>query len=156
MTKQDPQESTEPTVDIATIQQELEDARTTLAKSQADYQNLVKRMEQERADVYFFSSQKILLAFLPAIDNLERALTTVPPDLEASEWKQGIESLYTQLQKQLEGMNVRAFTSVGEPVDENRHDVISQAPGPEHTVVQEFEKGYHMNDKIIRHAKVIV
>lgn len=60
------------------------------------------------------------------------------------------------MQKYLESQGVKSFNSVGEEVNPDRHDVMTQAPGPEGKIVQEFEKGYTIGDRVLRHAKVVV
>jgi molecular chaperone GrpE len=60
------------------------------------------------------------------------------------------------MQKYLESQGVKSFSSIGEEVNPDRHDVMTQAPGPEGKIVTEFEKGYLIGDRVLRHAKVVV
>ncbi|MDD2917160.1 MAG: nucleotide exchange factor GrpE [Candidatus Gracilibacteria bacterium] len=137
-------------------EEELERLRGSLSRAQADYSNLLKRVERDKTDMTSFITANIIKKFLPTVDNLERALATVPADIAEQKWTEGIRATLQGLGKQLETMGVRSFESVGHEVDTERHEVMSQAPGTEGIIVTEFEKGYTLHDRVIRHAKVIV
>lgn len=129
--------------------------KDALARSQADYQNLVMRGERDRADMVSFLSAKILLPLLSQIDTLERAI-------KLKEWVsddafvEGIRSLHAGFQKYLDAQGVKSFESIGQEVDPDKHDVMTQWPGEEGKIISEFEKGYMIGDRVLRHARVVV
>lgn len=134
---------------------ELARLRESLARSQADYQNLVMRGERDRHEMMSFLSAKLVMPLLSPVDNLERAVKLK----EWVEWDgfvDGVRSVLGSMQKYLESQGVTAFLSVWEEVDPTKHDVMTQGPGEEGKIVSEFEKGYMIGERVLRHAKVVV
>ncbi len=135
--------------------QKIADLQASLARSQADYQNLVMRSERDKADMIQFLSAKIILPLLTQIDNLERAV-------KLKEWIEGdtfvdwVRSVFGGFQKYLESQGVASFSSIGQEVDPDKHDVMTEMPWEAGKIIQEFEKGYILGQKVIRHAKVVV
>lgn len=129
--------------------------KDALARSQADYQNLVMRNERDKIEMMSYLSAKLVTPLLKEVDNLERAV-------KLKEWVtgdgfvDGVRSVLASMQKYLESQGVRAFSSVGEEVDPAKHDVMTQGPGPEGKITTEFEKWYMIGDRVLRHAKVVV
>jgi molecular chaperone GrpE len=141
---------------IYQAEDELEKLRGSLSRAQADYSNLLKRVERDKMEMTSYITSNIIKKFLPTVDNLERALSSVPADIAEQKWTEWIRATLQGLSKQLETMGVQVFESVGQEVDTEKHEVMSQAPGQEGIIVMEFEKGYMLHDRVIRHAKVIV
>ena len=135
--------------------QKIADLQAALARSQADYQNLVMRSERDKADMIQFLSGKIILPLLTQIDNLERAVK-LKEWTEGDTFVDGVRSVFSGFQKYLESQGVSAFISVGQEVDPDKHDVMTEMPWEAWKIVQEFEKGYILGQKVIRHAKVVV
>ena len=125
-----------------------------LARSQADYQNLVMRNERDKADMVHFLSAKILLPLLTQVDNLERAVK-LKDGIEGDAFVDGVRSVFSGFQKYLESQKVTAFESFGWEVDPDRHDVMTEMPGELGKIISEFEKGYLIGDRVLRHAKVV-
>lgn len=144
------------TNEIEKLNEEIATLKESLARKQADYQNFQARTERDKADTAFFLTQKIVTKFLPALDNLERLLEATPESERETAIYKWVESTYKSLQKEISAMWVESYTSLWEEVDPDKHDVMSQVPGEEGKIVNEFEKGYMMNGKVIRHAKVVV
>ena len=135
----------------------------TLARSQeiaaratADYQNLLKRSELERVEMSSYFTESFAKKLLPTLDNLDRVVSGTP--IKSQNWAvyEGVKNAAAGLLKVLEGLGVHAFTSLGAELDPSLHDALSQGPGPAGIVVSEFECGYKIKDKVIRHAKVVV
>lgn len=129
--------------------------RESLARSQADYQNLIMRVDRDKAEMVSFLSGKIINPLLTQVDNLERAVK-LKEWVEGDGFVDGVRSVLAWMQKYLESQGVKSFSSVGEEVDPARHDVMTQSPGPEGKIVTEFERGYLIGDRVLRHAKVVV
>lgn len=140
---------------IATLNRTIEDLRASLARSQADYQNLVMRNDRDKAEMVHFLSAKIFTPLLAQIDHLDRAVR-IKDGVEGDAFVDGVRNVAGGLAKYLESQGVMAFVSIGEEIDPDRHDVLSQADGPEGQIVREFEKWYTLGDRVLRHAKVIV
>lgn len=138
------------------LKEEVASLKESLVRKQADYQNFQARVERDKVEMTHFITQKILLKILPTVDNLERILAATPDTEKETALYKGLESTLKSLQKELTSMGVEAYSSLGEEVDPDRHDVMSQVPGEEGKIVNEFEKGYTMNGKVVRHAKVVV
>lgn len=141
---------------IYQAEEELERLRGSLSRAQADYSNLLKRVERDKSEMTSFLTASIIKKFLPTVDNLERALASVPADIAEQKWTDGIRATLQGLSRQLETMGVKSFDSIGQEADSERHEVMSQASGKEGIIITEFEKGYMLHDRVIRHAKVIV
>ncbi len=137
------------------LQDELKRLQEALARSQADYQNLLMRVERDKSEMVHFLSAKIILPLLSQVDNLERAVA-LKSGIEGDGFVDGIRSVLSGFEKYLESQGVKSFISLGEEVDSNRHDVMTQMPGEAGKILQEFEKGYMIGDRVLRHAKVVV
>jgi molecular chaperone GrpE len=129
--------------------------RDALARSQADYQNLLMRVERDKADMAFYLSSKILTPLLTQVDTLERAVR-LKDGVEGDSFIDGVRALHGNMIKFLESQGVRAFESIGSEVDPDKHDVMTEMSGEAGKIVQEFEKGYTLGDRVLRHAKVVV
>lgn len=142
--------------EISGAEEELEKLKWALSRAQADYANLLKRVDRDRVDMTAFITASVVKKMLPTVDNLERALLSVPEDIASHAWTDGIRATLQSLLKQLETLGVQPFVSIDQAVDTERHEVMSQMPGKSGMIISEFEKGYTLHDRVIRHAKVIV
>ncbi len=128
-----------------------------LQRVQADFDNFRRRTSQERADWSKYCSQRLATSLLPILDNFERALEAGGDDL--SSFKEGIELIYRQLKDALEKDGVKPMEVVGAEFDPNYHEAVMQGPSdeyPDNTVIQEFQKGYMLEDRVLRPAMVKV
>lgn len=127
-----------------------------LARLQADYDNFKKRTERDREEMVFFINSKTFTKVLPRVDDLERILQNTPEDLRWNTLYTWVEALYKALIRDIEWLGIKPFISKWQKVDPERHDVMTQVPGEEWIIVDEFEKWYMLGDRVIRHAKVVV
>ena len=125
-------------------------------RTQADLMNYRRRAEQEKEEVGRFGNTAILLSLLPILDDLERALTSIPDDLAKHSWADGIRLIERKLQANLEAQGVSQIKAFGEPFDPNLHEAMMQGKGKEGIVIEEIEKGYKLNNRLIRPSKVVV
>jgi molecular chaperone GrpE len=128
-----PVENTDPTTDddqLIALQKQVESLQSALARSQADYQNLVMRNERDKADMVHFLSVKIMLPLLTQYDHLERAIG-LKSGVEGDAFIDGIRAVASGFQKYLDSQKVTAFASIGATVDPDRHDVMTEMPGDE-------------------------
>jgi len=135
----------------------MEGWQDTLARITADFQNYKQRVERDKKDMIFFLKSDILKKVLPRIDDLDRILLNTPEDQQKWALFDGIISIKDKLISDLDKMWIKAFESKWEEVDPNKHDVMTTVPGQKTWIIfDEFEKGYMLDDKILRHAKVVV
>lgn len=147
--------------EIERIKAEAEAARDRLLRAAAEYDNLRKRLEREREEAMKYIAEQIVLDIIPILDNLERAIKSAKSDQNKNfdALLQGVEMIHKQMLNVLEKYGVSVIEAQGRPFDPRVHEAIMQIPSPDHpenTVVEEFEKGYMLHDKVIRPAKVIV
>ncbi len=135
-----------------------------LQRVQADFDNFRKRTLQEREEWAKYCSMRIATNLIPVLDNFERALCTADNDVnkrsdEVSKFLTGIALIYRQLKDVLEKEGVKTMDAVGKEFDPNLHEAVMQeanAEHPDNTVVEEFQKGYLLIDRVIRPAMVKV
>ncbi|MDP2090028.1 MAG: nucleotide exchange factor GrpE [Candidatus Gracilibacteria bacterium] len=128
-----------------------------LARTMADYENFKKRVERDKMDMIFFLKSDIFKKILPRLDDLERILKNTPDDMKIGVLYEGLVSLESKFQKDIENLGIKSFVSIGSTVDPDKHDVMTTVPGQlEGIIFDEFEKGYMLGDRVLRHAKVVV
>ena len=141
------------------LTEEREKAENYLAnwqRTQADFENYKRRSEQERQETARFANAQLMLSLLPALDDLERALETVTPQLASSGWVEGIRLIARKLQAGMETQGLSQIKALGEAFDPNFHEAAGYGQGEEGTVVQELQKGYMLHDRVLRPSTVIV
>jgi len=141
------------------LTEEREKSAASLAgwqRAQADLMNYRRRAEQEKEEIGRFGNTTIMLSLLPILDDLERALTSIPDDLAKHSWADGIRLIERKLQTNLEAQGLSQIKALGEPFDPNLHEAMMQGKGKEGIVVEEIEKGYKLNNRLIRPSKVVV
>jgi molecular chaperone GrpE len=139
--------------------QEAEENYTRLLRLAADMENLKKRQERERAELLQFANENLIKELLPVVDNLERALDH-GRQLEApAAFLEGIDLVYQGFLKALDRFGVTPIDSVGQPFDPAFHNAVMQeeAPdAPDSSVIKELQKGYLLNQRLLRPAMVVV
>lgn len=149
--------------DIELLKQALTEEREKSAanltgwqRAQADLMNYRRRAEQEKEEIGRFGNTAIMLSLLPVMDDLGRALTSIPDDLAEHSWVNGIRLIERKLKANLEAQGLSQIKALGEPFNPNLHEAMMQGKGKEGTVVEEIEKGYKLNDRLICPSKVVV
>ncbi len=148
------------------LQADLEKARgeadeylDSLKRLKAEFENFRKRMLREQSEFLKFAAQGVIGELLPVIDNFERALDQEDHGDQFDDYKKGMKLVYGQLFEALAKEGLSTVEPVGQPFDPNLHEAVMQeesAEYPEGTVVRVLERGYVLQDRIIRHAKVSV
>ncbi|MBR5687353.1 MAG: nucleotide exchange factor GrpE [Prevotella sp.] len=125
----------------------------------AEMENLRKRTIKEKAELILNGGEKTVKAILPVIDDMERALAN-SENADAATLKEGMELIYKKFLKTLEGLGVNPIDTTDKDFDVNFHEAIAMVPGmgddKKGKVIDCTEKGYTLNDKVIRYAKVAV
>ncbi|MDE6464627.1 MAG: nucleotide exchange factor GrpE [Muribaculaceae bacterium] len=150
----------------ARLQNELDEALRQVEKDKqdylmlmADFDNYRKRMLREKADLLKNAAERTLLGLLPIVDDFERGLAASTHE-DGEAMRKGMELIYNKLIKYLESNGVKAMESTGAPFDADLHEAIAAIPAPSEelkgVVIDTTQKGYMINDKVLRHAKVAV
>ena len=123
----------------------------------SEYENYRKRTNMEKADLIMNGGKEMIKAVLPVVDDMERALQAMD-DSEGS--KEGITLIYNKLMTILSQKGLKPIEAKGQKFDENLHEAVTQFPAAEESqkgcVVDVVEKGYYLNEKVLRYAKVVV
>lgn len=140
-------------------QQKSEDYLDLLRRTQADFINYKRRVDQEQNDGRVTAQVSVLDQILPVLDDLGRALQSAPPELVDQPWVQGILLVARRLMSVLERLGVRRFGEAGEKFDPRWHEALTiqpQSDMPEGTILQVTRPGYALGERVIRPAQVIV
>lgn len=128
-------------------------------RSQADIENMKKRFQREKEDWLKFSNESLIKELLPVMDNLEKAIAHSSDENSLDALREGVELTLKGLKTALEKAGLKEVKALGEPFDPNFHEAMCEQedqcadPG---TVLQEYQKGYLLNERLIRPSMVIV
>ncbi|OGO30400.1 MAG: nucleotide exchange factor GrpE [Chloroflexi bacterium RBG_16_56_11] len=125
-------------------------------RAQADFVNFKRRTEQERQDFNNYANANLILGILPVLDDLEMALKAVPPQYAGDDWVEGVRLIERKFRTSLEGQGVKPIKALGEHFDPHLHEALRQTRGKEGIILEEFQKGYMLHDKLLRPARVVV
>ncbi|BAU27174.1 molecular chaperone GrpE [Aneurinibacillus soli] len=148
-----------PEAQIAQLQAEKDEMYNKFLRTQADLQNFRTRVNKEKEQMLTYSSQRVIEALLPVVDNFERAMTASQGSGDAEALAQGVEMVFRQLQQVLEQEGVTTVAGVGSPFDPNMHQAVMQEESSEYesgVIIEEFQKGYKLKDRVIRPSMVKV
>jgi molecular chaperone GrpE len=123
----------------------------------AEFQNFKRRAAREKSDIHAYANEKIIGELLPVLDNFERALETKSDDVEG--YAKGMELIFTQLRTALEHAGLEEIPALGEEFDPNVHNAVMTEGSDEHEdnhISKVLQKGYKLNDKVIRPSMVAV
>ncbi len=142
------------------LKQELEELNDKYVRLMAEFDNFRRRTLNEKADIIKNAGEKILLELLPIIDDFERAIKANEKIDDAEHLKEGFMLIYDKFVKMLKKQGVSEIEALDKDFDPELHDALTKIPvdDPEKKdkVVDVVEKGYYLNDKILRHSKVVV
>ena len=164
---QAPPEDTEEELDeLAALGRELKEARAKEAeyldgwqRARAELANARKRFQREQQQAYANAQADILIRLLPAVDDFERAMETLPDNLLGLTWIEGVMLIQRKLALLLEQAGVSAIDAVGQEFNPFSHEAVTHEPSgdiPEGQVISELQKGYRMGDRVLRPSMVRV
>jgi molecular chaperone GrpE len=160
--KNDKSEANEDMVEekIVEIERTLDATRDQLLRRTAELENMRRRHQQEREQLIFDANKRLIIDLLGIIDDLERTIEHASEsDDRSSSMMQGVELVYKNFLKTLERYGVHPMQTLGEPFDPMKHDALLEEPRDDVApgmVTREIQRGYLLNDNILRHAKVFV
>lgn len=141
-------------------EQEIEKEKKEYLFLMAEFDNFRKRTLRERTDLVKSAAEKALKGILPIVDDFERGLDAIKDSTDAEAVKEGMQLIYNKLVKYLADNGVTAMESTGAAFDADLHEAVAMIPAlsddKKGTVSDTVEKGYMLNDRVLRHAKVVV
>ena len=155
-TKKQEEPKEEETEKKPSAEQQVKEANDKYLRLMAEYDNYRKRSQKEREALYGDIKADVLNKFLPVYDNLVRALDQ-PTEDEA--YRKGVEMIMAQFNKTMENLGVTEIESVGQPFDPNLHNAVMHVEDEtkgENEIVEVFQKGFKLGDKVVRFAMVKV
>lgn len=150
----------EPTLEeqLEATKKEAEQYKDKYLRAVAEFDNYRKRTLKEKAELLLNGSEKAVCAFLPILDDFERAIADKTEDVNAI--KEGVQIIFNKFNKTLESLGVKKIETEGKDFDVDFHEAVAMVPGmgddKKGKVIDCVQTGYQLNDKVIRHAKVAV
>ena len=162
------EESKEPELsEVEKLAKDLEDAKAELEKQKkeylfllAEFDNFRKRTLKEKSDLVKNAAEKAMLDILPVVDDFERALQAMHDSSDLESVKEGVDLIYNKFVKYLENNGVKAIDSNNADFNAEFHEAVTTFPASDESqkgkVIDTVQKGYMINDKVLRHSKVVV
>ena len=145
---------------ITSLEKEVADLKDKLLRKQADFENFRKRMLREREDAARYANAALLNDIIGLIDDFERAIKSAEESRDFATFLQGISMIEKQFVEMLETRwGLKRFVSAGEGFDPNKHEAVLRVEGPagsKPTVVEDYQKGYYLHERVLRPARVKV
>lgn len=138
------------------LQEQIEILNDRLLRTAAEYDNFRRRSQREKDEIYPRATVAAVAQFVPVLDNFERALSTPCAD---EEFKKGVEMIHQSFQDALKKLGIDEFAQAGDPFDPEMHNAvmhIEDSSLDSSVIVEVFQKGYRLGDRVIRHAMVKV
>ncbi|MEO8246892.1 MAG: nucleotide exchange factor GrpE [Chloroflexota bacterium] len=146
------------TRDLEAATTRADEATYNWQRSAADFANFKRRTDDERSVIGQMGTALLISKMLGVLDDFDRALANVPPDAHDG-WVEGVRLVERKLRTVLEAEGVTPIDALGEPFDPNLHEAVVHEPTTEHpdnTVIAELQRGYRLNDRVLRPAMVKV
>ena len=139
---------------------EIEDQKDKYLRLSAEFDNYRKRTMKEKAELILNGGEKSISSILPIVDDFERALKNMETATDVAAVKEGVELIYNKFMTVLGQNGVKVIETKEQPLDTNYHEAIAVIPAPDEAlkgkILDCVQTGYTLNDKVIRHAKVVV
>lgn len=157
----------EEVVEADTLENKVSELEDQLAKEKkeylflmAEFDNFRKRTLKEKSEIIKNAGENVLKGLLPVMDDFERGIKAAESSEDSTSIKEGMLLIYNKLKKYLSQNGVKEFDPSDDTFDADRHEAISVVPVPDESkkgkILDTVEKGYMINDKVLRHAKVVV
>ncbi|MDE6536204.1 MAG: nucleotide exchange factor GrpE [Muribaculaceae bacterium] len=166
VTPEEAQQLDEELNEFEAMKKQLEETQAALDKEKreylflmAEFDNFRKRTLKEKSEILRNGAESAMKGILPIVDDFERGLEAIKDTADAEAVKEGMVLIYNKFVKYLEQNGVKAMDSTGADFNDELHEAVALVPGaPEQKgkVIDTLEKGYMLNDKVLRHAKVAV
>lgn len=146
---------------LADLQKKYDEIEDKYLRAEAEMQNMTKRFKKEQAQLLKYEGQKLATDILPVMDNLNRALQAEIEDTDASnQLKRGVEMVAKDMEKALKDNEITKIDALGKPFDPTKHQAVKTVPVEDgqkaDTVVEVYQDGYMLKDRVLRPAMVVV
>lgn len=142
------------------LKTELNDANNKYIRLYAEFDNYKRRTSRERIELLQSAGKDVIIDLLPVLDDLERALKSIEEHANDAAVKEGVQLVANKLKKTLQQKGLKEMESINQPFDADFHEAITNIPAPNEEmkgkIIDEVVKGYLLNDKVLRYAKVVV
>lgn len=160
-------EAATPAPEFEQVKADLQALQDRYLRQAAEYQNYRRRTDQERDALFDMGKAAVLQEMLNILDDLARSVEAAEKGRQQENigdayrsLKEGVELVYRKFEGELARLGVTPIEAVGNPFHEYEHEAVMQQPGPEGTepgtILSEFQKGYKLGDRVLRHSKVVV
>ena len=126
----------------------------------SDFENFRRRTNKEKAELIQYGNRDLLLKLLPLFDDMERAMVVASKTEDKAAILEGMDLIFKKFKSFIDASGLKVIHSKGEPFDSELHDAITSIPAPSKEmkgkIIDEIQKGYTLNDKVLRHAQVVV
>ena len=153
------EKSSENNAELTALQEKYDTLNQQYLRLAADFENFRKRQEQERENLLKFGTENALKKLIEVLDNFERGKKALEKVEDCDKVKESFDLVHKQVVDALTKMGLETIETEGKEFDPNFHDAVMQTPTseqPEHTIINELQKGYKMGDKVLRPALVNV
>ncbi len=146
--------------ELADLKAQVEKEKKEYLFLMAEFDNFRKRTLKEKSEIIKNAGEKVFKGILPIVDDMERGLKAAEESDDVKSMKEGMHLIYNKLRKFMEQNGVKEISPDDKEFDTERHEAISAVPVPDEAqkgkILDTVEKGYTINDKVLRHAKVVV
>lgn len=163
MEQDDNETANEPFAELTTeekLQKQVAELNDKYLRLFAEFDNFKRRTQKERVELLQTAGKDIVVSLLPVLDDFERAIKATEKSTEVAPVREGIELVQNKLKSILSQKGLKEIESINNVFDTDLHEAITQIPSPTEDlkgkVIDELEKGYTLNDKVVRFAKVVV
>lgn len=150
----------EETDKMAQLQAEIDQLNDKYIRQVAEFDNYRKRTLKEKTELILNGGQKVLSALLPVLDDLDRAIENIHQSNDVETLKEGVDLIIDKLTKTLSSQGLQKMEVIGNEFDTDFHEAVALIPAPEEAqknhIIDCIQAGYMLNEKVIRHAKVVV
>ncbi|MFI5164158.1 MAG: nucleotide exchange factor GrpE [Bacteroidia bacterium] len=147
-------------VEEKTSEEKLAELNDKYVRLYADFENFRKRVSKERVDLIKYAGEDVFKQLIPVMDDFERAMKAASQATDIKTIKEGEQLIYNKFKTMFTQSGLQEMNSTGQVFDPELHDAVTNIPAPSEEmkgkVVEEIEKGYWLNGKVVRHAKVVV
>jgi len=146
--------------EIETLRNELGEMKDKFIRKVAEFENFKKRSLKERTDLIQTAGKEVIVDMLEVLDDCERAEKQINASDDVNQTKEGVMLVFNKLKNILAAKGLKPMETINHDFDPDMHEAITEIPAPtpelKGKVIDEIQKGYYLNDKIIRYAKVVV
>lgn len=139
---------------------EADELRDKYLRLHAEFDNFRRRTSKERLELFKTANQELMVSLIPVLDDLERAQASMKDAQDVQAVREGVELIFNKFMGVLQQKGLKPMEAVGETFNADIHEAITQIPAPSEEmkgkVIDEVEKGYYLNDKVVRFAKVVI